>query len=49
MVEHHQATADETFTLSRSATDTSNDGGSNKCWCLHLVQVTASVILKMAC
>ena len=49
MVEHHQATAAETFTLSRSATDISNDGGSNKCWCLHLVQVTASVILKMAC
>jgi len=49
MVEHHQATAAETFTLSRSATDTSNDGGCNKCWCLHFVQVTASVILKMAC
>ena len=48
-VEHHQATAAETFTLSRSATDTSTDGGSNKCWCLHFVQVTASVILKMAC
>src|SRR5215831_9555772 len=43
--EHDYATAAETFTLSRSATDTSNDGGSNKCWCLHFVQVTASVIL----
>ena len=49
MVEDHQATAAETFTLSRSATDISSDGGSNKCWCLHFVQVTASVILKMAC
>ena len=48
MVERHQATAAETFTLSRS-TDISNDGGPNKCWCLHFVQVTASVILKMAC
>jgi hypothetical protein len=27
MVEHHQATAAETFTLSISATDTANDGG----------------------
>ena len=43
------ATAAETFTLSRSATDTSNDGGSSKCWCLHFVQVTASVILNTAC
>ena len=49
MVEHHQAIAADTLTLSRSATDTSNDGGSSKCWCLHFVQVTASVILKMAC
>ena len=29
--------------------DSSNEGGCNKCWCLHFVQVTASVILKMAC
>ena len=49
IVEHDYATAAETFTLSRSATDISNDGGSSRCWCLHFVQVTASVILKTAC
>ena len=35
--------------LSNSATDTSIDGGSSRCWCLHFVQVTASVILNTAC
>ena len=49
VLRHRYATAAETFTLSRSATDISNDGGSSRCWCLHFVQVTASVVLKTAC
>lgn len=41
-----QAIAAETFAVSNSLIGTSSTpGGSSRCWCLHLVQVTASVIL----